>query len=131
MTTQTPRWEQVDLAGDQTAVDDVQRVGTEILRPYIAAFHTVSEVVQRAQQRRSYTVTATGTLRAAAIRACSALRRHRRQRRQPKQCTNYVVREVTHTLSRSEYRQDFTLMTNAVAKPSGGACRGPGGGAFM
>lgn len=107
----------VQLLGAESTVKDLGRLGTQILSPYISAFRDVVEVGARAQQRSSYTITANGSvrygcyhgvLRAYDLVTVSGVN--------AKLCTTYVVREVTHTLSRSEYRQDFTLMTNSVAK---------------
>jgi hypothetical protein len=107
----------VQLLGAQSTVDNLKKLGTQILSPYVSAFRDVVEVGARAQQRSSYTITATGSvrygcydgvLRAYDVVTVSGVN--------AKLCTKYIVREVTHTLSRSEYRQDFTLMTNSVAK---------------
>jgi hypothetical protein len=107
----------VQLLGAQSTVDNLKKLGTQILSPYVSAFRDVIEVGARAQQRSSYTISATGSvrygcydgvLRAYDLVTVSGVN--------AKLCTTYVVREVTHTLSRSEYRQDFTLMTNSLAK---------------
>lgn len=109
--------ETVKLLGAASTVEDLKKLGTQILPPYVSTFRDVQEVASRAQQRSSFTITATGTvrsgcyhgvLRAYDLVAVSGVN--------AKLCTTYVVREVTHTFSRSEYRQDFTLMTNSVAK---------------
>ena len=109
----------VALLGDNVAIDSLDKLGTELLSPYACAFRDVTELVARMQQRSSYTITATGSvrygcyhgvLRAYDMVAVSGVN--------AKLCSKYIVREVTHTLSRSEYRQDFTLMTNSTAKVS-------------
>lgn len=111
-------WSQVDLLGQVAAVDDTSKLAIEILSPFISAFRNVDELEKRQQQRVSYTVSATGSVRYGcysgvltpfdliSVGAVNA-----------KLCTKYVIKDVTHTLTRSEYRQDFTLMTNAFSKP--------------
>jgi hypothetical protein len=107
----------VALLGNEPAIDSLDKLGTEILSPYISAFRDVEELVQRWQQRSSYTITATGVVRYGCydgvLRAYDIVGVTGVSERL---CTNFLVREVTHTLSRSEYRQEFTLMTNATAK---------------
>jgi phage protein D len=39
----------------------------------------------------------------------------------------YVVKQVTHTLTRSEYTQRFTLVRDAVSAPAGAAPAVPAG----
>lgn len=107
----------VALLGKEPAIDSLDNLGTEILSPYVSAFRDVKELVQRWQQRSSYTITATGAVRYGCydgvLRAYDIVGVTGVSERL---CTNFIVREVCHTLSRSEYRQEFTLMTNATAK---------------
>ena len=110
-------WRDVDLLGDRTAVDDAANVGLELLRPVFAAFAAVPDAAKQLQQGASYTVTATGTTRLACydgvLQPFEAVNVRGADARLS---TTFVIKEVTHTLGRSEYRQDFTLITNAVAK---------------
>lgn len=105
----------VALLDKNPTIDDLKKLGTEILSPFVSAFRDVKALVERWQQKSSYTITATGSVRYGCYNgvmraydvigvggATATL------------STNFIVREVTHTLSRSEYRQDFTLMTNAT-----------------
>jgi hypothetical protein len=107
----------VALLGALPAIDNLAKLGTELLSPYVSAFRDVKELVQRWQQRSSYTIHAMGSVRSGCysgvLRAYDVVGVSGVNERL---CTNYIVREVTHSLSRSEYRQDFTLMTNATAK---------------
>lgn len=107
----------VQLLGAKSTIDNLKRLGTQILSPYVSAFRDVIAVGSRAQQRSSYTITASGAVRYGCyhgvLRAYDLVTVSGAN---AKLCTTYIVREVTHTMSRSEYRQDFTLMTNAVAK---------------
>ncbi len=107
----------VQFLAAKSTVDDLNKLGTQILSPYISAFRDVIAVGSRAQQRASYTITASGAVRYGCyhgvLRAYDLVTVSGAN---AKLCTTYIVREVTHTMSRSEYRQDFTLMTNAVAK---------------
>jgi hypothetical protein len=110
-----PYGDPVALLAENPAIDSLKNLGTEILSPFVSAFRDVGELIQRWQQKSSYTITATGSVRygcyngvlraydLVGVGGVSA-----------KLSTNFIVREVTHTLSRSEYRQDFTLMTNAT-----------------
>lgn len=112
----------VELLADNPAVEDLKKLGTEILSPFVSAFRDVGELIQRWQQKTSYTITATGSVRygcyngvlraydVVGVGGSSATL-----------STSFIVREVTHTLSRSEYRQDFTLMTNATRTVQTGA----------
>lgn len=107
----------VALLGKLTAIDSLEKLGTELLPPDVSAFRDVKELVSRWQQRSSYTITANGSIRAGCydgvLRAYDVVGVSGVPERM---CTNFIVREVTHTLSRSEFRQDFMLMTNATAK---------------
>jgi hypothetical protein len=110
-------WRDVDLLGDRTAVDDASKVGFELLRPMFAAVSAITDAAKQLQQAASYTVTANGTTRLGCYDGVL-------QPFEPvnvrgadiRLSTTFVIKEVTHTLGRSEYRQDFTLITNAVAK---------------
>lgn len=106
----------VALLGKKTAIDDLDMLGYELLPPDVSAFRDVSALVERWQQRSSYTITATGSVRYGCyngvLRAYDVVGVSGVPERL---CTNFIVREVTHTLSRSEYRQEFTLITNATA----------------
>ena len=107
----------VQLQGAASTVTDLGHLGTQILSPYVSAFRDVTEVGARAQQRSSYTITVTGQIRAGCYEGVlRAYDRVKLRGANAKLCTTYVVREVTHTLDRSEYRQSFTLMTNSVAE---------------
>ncbi len=107
----------VQLQGAVSTVTDLKHLGTQILSPYVSAFRNVTEVGARAQQRSSYTITVTGQVRAGCYDGVMrAYDRVKLRGVNAKLCTTYVVREVTHTFDRSEYRQDFTLMTNSVAE---------------
>jgi hypothetical protein len=114
----------VALLGSNTTIDDLDRLGYELLPPEVAAFRDVSELVERWQQKSSYTITANGSVRfgcySGVLRAFDVVGVTGVPERL---CTNFIVREVTHTLTRSEYRQEFTLMTNATAtvQKGGGA----------
>lgn len=112
----------VALLDKNPAIDNLKNLGTEILSPFVSAFRNVGELIERWQQKSSYTITATGSVRYGCYDgvlraydivgvggATAAL------------STSFIVREVTHTLSRSEYRQDFTLMTNATRTVQTGA----------
>jgi hypothetical protein len=107
----------VALLGKVTTVEDLKTLGYELLPPEVAAFRDVSKLVERWQQKSSYTITATGSVRYGCyngvLRAYDVVGASGVPERL---CTNFIVREVTHTLTRSEYRQDFTLMTNATAQ---------------
>lgn len=107
----------VDLLGRLTAIDSLDALGVTLLPPNVSAFRNVAELVSRWQQRSSYTISAQGSvrygcyngvLRAYDVVGVSGL--------PERLCTNFIVREVTHTLGRSEYRQDFALVTNATAQ---------------
>lgn len=107
----------VELLGRLTAIDSLDALGVTLLPPHVSAFRDVAELVARWQQRSSYTISAQGSvrygcyngvLRAYDVVGVSGL--------PERLCTNFIVREVTHTLGRSEYRQDFTLVTNATAQ---------------
>lgn len=112
----------VAFLDENPAIDSLKNLGTEILSPFVSAFRDVGTLIERWQQRSSYTITATGSVRygcyngvlraydLVGVGGVSA-----------KLSTNFIVREVTHTLSRSEYRQDFTLMTNATRTVQKGA----------
>jgi hypothetical protein len=110
-----PYGDPVTLIDKSSAIDNVALLGTEILSPFVSAFRNVGELIQRWQQKSSYTITATGSVRYGCYNG--VLRAYDLvgvSGANAKLCTNFIVREVTHTLSRSEYRQDFTLMTNAT-----------------
>jgi hypothetical protein len=111
----SPSGEPVALLDKNAAIDSLANLGTEILSPFVSAFRDVEKLIERWQQKTSYTITATGSVRYGCYNgvlraydvvgvggATATL------------STSFIVREVTHTLSRSEYRQDFTLMTNAT-----------------
>jgi hypothetical protein len=109
-------WTDLDLLDDDPAIDDTDDLGETILSPIIASLFSLGDATTAAQQRNSYTITASGTLRGGCypgvltpydVVEVSGV--------DQKQCTKYVIREVVHSLGRSEYRQDFTLFTNAVA----------------
>ncbi len=108
--------DKVALLGAKTTIDDLKSLGYELLPPEVAAFRDVSTCLERWQQKSSYTITATGSVRcgcySGVLRAYDVVGASGVPERL---CTNFIVREVTHTLTRSEYRQDFTLMTNATA----------------
>ncbi|MEJ7603338.1 MAG: hypothetical protein WKG01_35955 [Kofleriaceae bacterium] len=113
----TPVDPPVDLLGKLTAIDSLDSLGIALLPPNVAAFRNVEVLVSRWQQRSSYTITAQGSVRYGCyngvLRAYDVVGVSGVPERL---CTNFVVREVTHTLARSEYRQDFALMTNATAQ---------------
>ncbi|MEO8845431.1 MAG: hypothetical protein ABI591_34065 [Kofleriaceae bacterium] len=117
-----PYGEPVTLIDKSSALDSLANLGTEIISPFVSAFRDVGELIQRWQQRSSYTITATGSVRYGCydgvLRAYDLVGVSGAN---AKLCTNFIVREVTHTLSRSEYRQDFTLMTNATRTVTKGA----------
>jgi hypothetical protein len=112
----------VALLGNLPAIDSLDSLGYEMLPPEVSAFRNVSALVERWQQRSSYTITATGSVRygcySGVLRAYDVVGASGVPE---KLCTSFVVREVTHTLTRSEYRQDFTLMTNATARVQKGS----------
>ncbi len=119
VTKKTMTWTENVLVGDdtETAADAPKDLGQILVNPIFGAFHNLAEVLKRIQQRNSYTVTASGTI----LGGCydGVLRPYETVEVggvDTRQCTRYVVKEVTHSLGRSEYRQDFILITNAVAK---------------
>lgn len=115
----TSSWTDVALLGDDDPFDTKQ-AGTERISPIDAAFHDVQEVANAKQQDSSFSLVGRGSIRAGCyhgvltaydVVATSGV--------DQKLCTTWVIRDVTHTLGRSEYRQDFTLIGNAVAKVTG------------
>ncbi|MFT3692974.1 MAG: hypothetical protein QM831_07525 [Kofleriaceae bacterium] len=112
----------VAFSADNPSITDYKHLGTELLSPFISASRDVVELLPRWQQRSSYTITASGSVRygcydgvlraydTVGVSGVNAML-----------CTNFIVKEVTHTFSRSEYRQDFTLITNSTREPSNGA----------
>jgi hypothetical protein len=115
--TKESSWRDVELLGDESNVEDQNHLATELVPPIFAAFFDVEQVANYLQQLASHTVIATGSVRLGCYKGVltpydvvdvSGV--------DQKLCTRFVIREVTHTLARSEYRQEFTLTTNAVAK---------------
>jgi hypothetical protein len=112
----TSKWTQVDLADSKSAVEDPKKLGNEIIRPFIAAFHVIEEIAKAMQQKRSLTVVATGSTRGGCYTGVlTPFDVVETGGVDQKLCTKWVIKEVTHTLGRSEYWQEFTLMTNAFA----------------
>ncbi|MGN6105672.1 MAG: hypothetical protein ACTHU0_11250 [Kofleriaceae bacterium] len=115
--TYTSSWKDLALLGDEDAIDDAEQLGLDLVDSVDAALYDLQEAAEQRQQRASYLMVATGSVRAGCyggvltaydVVAVSGA--------DEKLCTKFVIREVTHTLGRSEYRQDFTLIANSVAK---------------
>lgn len=127
------------IATAQTGQSDLQLLGAEpapaggeeasILAP--PAYGGVTDPTTRATaagRRASRATDATGTVRPGCY--TGVLRPYEAVQVggvQDTQSGTYVVKSVTHTLTRSDYRQRFTLVRDAVSAPAGAGPSLPGG----
>jgi hypothetical protein len=115
------QWTDVELMGAENPFDQaIQPPQVQQLDPIIAAFYGLEEVEKAQQEAASFSIIGSGSVRSGCysgvltrydVIAVSGVNE--------KLCTYWLIREVTHTLTRSEYRQDFTLITNSVAATDG------------
>jgi hypothetical protein len=117
------KWSDVEQIGEQDPFGGLsQPQQTEHIDPLDAAVYDVVELANARQQRSSFAIVGNGSLRAGCYRGVLTPYELIGVSGVPQKfCTNWMIRDVTHTLGRSEYRQDFTVVTNSVAKVGGDA----------
>ena len=113
----TSSWKDVDLLADEPLLDDPEDLGFDMTDPVDAQAYDLMALGTANQQRVSFTLTGSGTVRTGCYSGVL----------EPyetilvggvdaKTATKYTIRDVTHSLGRSTYEQSFTLMGNAVFK---------------
>ena len=112
------------LLGDDPAVDDADQ-GEERLPPGQAGAADAQSQVDGEARRRSYAVVVRGELRGACYgRVLQPYRVVRLRGATARMSGDYTIFKVTHTLSRSEYVQAFSLGSNSRAPEGGSGGRG-------
>ncbi len=117
----TSSFRDVDLLGESSTLEDESSTGTELARPGPGSRVAVERRAAARTERSSYAIEAEGT----AIGACytGVLVPYNVvtvQAINDRLSGDYLIRRVTHTLTRSTYRQAFGLKRNARSSGSDG-----------
>jgi phage protein D len=109
----------LDLLGEETTFAEKDNTATQILSPGYSDAVDLDQAVTAEALRSSYSTEATGSLLNETYSAiltpyqvvsvCGANQRH---------SGDYLIRKVTHSLTRSFYSQSFTLQRNARSSGS-------------
>jgi hypothetical protein len=125
--TRQSRLANLDLLGDKPAFESDNEVGMERLRPASGEDRDLQHRVDREARRRSRAYEATGSVRSGSysgvLRPFYSITARLGA---TEESGSFLVKRVTHRLTRSEYTQEFALVTDARSA-TGGANAGPGG----
>lgn len=124
VTTSTSQFSDIDILGDETPFENESDTATHILPPRQGESVDLDQAVSSEAVDSSYAFEVTGNV----IGHCytGVLQPYRVvtvMAGNTKLSGNYLIRRVTHTLTRSDYSQSFTLRRNAM---SGSADRSTG-----
>jgi hypothetical protein len=126
--TRKSRVRDLTLVGEVPPLAGDEDVGTERLRPGAGEGVELQHRVDREARRRSRAFTATGSVRLGCY--AGVLRPFRRvtvKLGTTPTSGSYLVERVVHRLTRSDYAQEFTLVTDAVSETAAGSGLIPAG----
>lgn len=118
----------LQLIGEAAPLDSDDKVGEQVLRPGAGEGVDLQHRVDREARRTSRVFEATGAVR----QACYAgvlkpFHPVKVRLGTTKTSGTYVIQRVTHRLSRSDYRQDFTLVADSLSQTTSGPDLVPAG----
>lgn len=120
--TRRSRLRNLELVGEAPPFEDDEEVGTELLRPGVGEGMDLQHRVDREARRRSRVFEATGSVR----QGCYAGILKPFHPITVKLGTTptsgaYVIQRVVHRLARSDYTQEFTVVTDALSETAAGS----------
>lgn len=120
--TRRSRLRNFELVGEAPVFESDDEVGTELLRPGIGEGMDLQHRVDREARRRSRAFEATGSVR----QSCYAgilkpFHPVTVKLGTTSSSGTYVIHRVVHRLTRSDYTQEFTLVTDALSETAAGS----------
>jgi phage protein D len=118
----------LELIGQAPPLESDDQVGEQLLQPGVGEGMDLQHRVDREARRTSRVFTATGSVRQACYPGVlKPFHPVQVQLGTTPTSGTYVIERVMHRLGRSDYRQDFTVVTDSLSETAGGSDLVPAG----